>query len=78
MEFEFVILYLTGVDLQMSVEVEGLKVSDESNYTSESSKLGRYIRFFATVHASDFGKAIKLLIIDKKGKVVEEFPLVVA
>lgn len=77
-EFEFVILYLTGVDLQMSVEVEGLKVSDESNYSSESSKLGRYIRFFATVHASDFGKAIKLLIKDKKGKVVEEFPLVVA
>lgn len=76
-EFEFVILYLTGVDLQMSVEVEGLKIS-ETNYSSESSKLGRYFRFFAIVHASDFGKKIKLLFKDKEGKVVEEFPLVVA
>jgi len=76
-EFEFVILYLTGVDLHMSVEVEGLKVS-ETNYSSESSKLGRYIRFYATVHTGDFGKKIKLLVKDKDGKVVEEFPLVVA
>lgn len=75
-DFEFSILYLTGIDLGMSAEIEGVKIS-ENNYSSGSSKIGHCFRFFAIVYPEDIGKTIKLLIKDKEGNVVEEFPLVV-
>lgn len=75
-EFNFSILYLTGVDLQMSVDIEGADIG--RNTSSCSCKFGHYLDFHVPVnYPQDIGKTIKLLIKDKNGNVVEEFPLII-
>lgn len=72
--FELMILYLTGSDLQMDMAIEGAEISTDGIYTDvfPSSKMGRVFSFNADVYV---GTTIKLLIKDKDGHVVDEFPI---
>ena len=78
-DFDFMILYLTGIDLQMDAAIEGAEIQrNEYERTFQSDKIGHAFQFHVNLSAEDIGKTIKLLIKDKDGNVVEEFPLVVA
>lgn len=68
----FYIQYLTGIDLQLTAEIEGCEVNSE--YSSESTEYGRVYTFEnPTVETVDEINT-KLIIKDKDGNILKSYP----
>lgn len=68
----FYIQYLTGIDLQLTAEIEGCEVNSE--YSSESTEYGRVYTFKnPTVETVDEINT-KLIIKDKDGNILKSYP----
>ena len=68
----FYIQYLTGIDLQLTAEIEGCEVNSE--YSSESTEYGRVYTFEnPTVETVDEINT-KLIIKDKDGNILKIYP----
>lgn len=68
----FYIQYLTGIDLQLTAEIEGLEL--DSDTSSESTEYGRVYRFLnPSVESLDEINTV-LTIKDKDGKILKSYP----
>lgn len=68
----FYIQYLTGIDLQLTAEIEGCEVNSE--YSSESTEYGR-VYTFKNPTVETIGEInTKLIIKDKDGNILKSYP----
>ena len=68
----FYIQYLTGTDLQLSAEIEGLEINSESS--SESTEYGRVYTFIKPTVETTEEIDTRLIIKDKDGNILKSYP----
>lgn len=75
LELGFTIVYLNGINQELSAAIEGLPEDPiDLEHTSPSTPMGRFCSFRADVPIGKYD--LKLLIKDKNGMTVKEYPFV--